>query len=74
MRRAVAKHKRKKSHFKGIVASEDGPQKKCARGSFRTKVVNATTQLILCCPPGKWSVRGKKCKVGMKLHAKHTMG
>lgn len=68
------KHKKKGGKLSGIIEKEWGPQKKCARGSIRTKVVNDKLQLLICCPPGKWDAKRKKCKVGTRLHAKHHMG
>lgn len=41
----------------------------CAKGSFRTMTVNHDTKMIVCCPKGKLSKRGR-CKVGMVVQSK----
>lgn len=48
-------------------------QKKCARGSYRTRKPNANTLITLCCPPGQWMPRKKKCKVSLAPHLKRTL-
>lgn len=40
------------------------PARKCASKSFRIKILNGKTRLIVCCPRGSWK-RGH-CKTGMK--------
>lgn len=47
-------------------------QKKCARNSFRTVKPNAKTLITLCCPPGKWMPRKKKCRVPLRPHLKRV--
>ncbi len=41
----------------------------CAKGSFRTMTVNHDTKMIVCCPRGKYSKRGR-CKGGMIAQSK----
>lgn len=45
---------------------------KCAKGSFRTKLLSKRSRLIICCPagPGHWK-RGR-CSVGTRAVAKLT--
>ena len=45
------------------------PTASCAKGSFRTKVVKAGVQVVVCCPKGKWNAKRKHCHVGMKAQS-----
>lgn len=48
-------------------------QKKCARGSYRTVKPNKNTLITLCCPPGQWMPRKKKCKKSLQPHLRRTL-
>lgn len=46
-------------------------QKRCARNSHRIVSPNTTTRIMVCCPPGQWMPRKKRCKVGLRAHAEY---
>ncbi len=45
-------------------------QKKCAKGSLRiiTPKGRPDVRITVCCPPGQWMEKKKKCRVGLKPH------
>lgn len=51
-------------------------QKRCARNSQRTIVPNGRpdVRIVICCPPGAWKVKRKKCDVGLRAHLEYKKG
>lgn len=89
MAKRTKKTKRTSPAPKGmkLKATKPGPQKKCAKNSFRfvEPPGRPEVRIVLCCPVGKWKPKSKvktadgrtvvgKCEPGLKVHAKKYYG
>lgn len=57
---------------KGFRERKVGRPTRCAKGSYRIKVLSKHRRLVVCCPAGKWMPRKKRCRVGIRAVAMQT--
>ena len=55
-------------NFTWKVLRSHGKRIKCARGSIRTKRLRGGKLLRVCCAPGEWKPRAKRCKRSMRAY------